>query len=203
MIQMELRQRTYPGSAAGHHPPRRRDIYRCFAALLDYPTPGLADQTRQCVDLLRHDDGSGPHRSEAAEGLGDFLDFVERTPLGRLEEIYTGTFDVNPACYIFAGYLLFGESFKRGKFLVQLQEKYREHGFSAGNELADHVPVLFRFLATLDPEDVLTQQLLDNCLIPVLQEMAANFKDDTEPSNPYARVLRAVLTLLEGDRSHD
>lgn len=203
MIQVETRQQSHPEPYAGHRRRAGRGIYRCFADLLDYPSPDLADQTRQCVDLLSPDHGSGPHCSEAAKRLQDFLDFVERTPLGRLEEIYTGTFDVNPACYIFAGYMLFGESFKRGKFLVQLQEKYREHGFSAGNELADHVPVLFRFLATLDPEDVLAQQLVDNCLIPVLQKMNANFKDDTATPNPYARVLGAILIVLEGDRSHD
>ncbi|MBS1253328.1 MAG: hypothetical protein MAG451_02377 [Anaerolineales bacterium] len=195
MIQVETRQQTEP--YAGHCRRTRRRIYRCFADLLDYPGPNLADRTRRCVDLL------GPDYPDAAEGIRDFLDFAENTPLGRLEEIYTGTFDVNPACYIFAGYMLFGESFKRGRFLVQLQEKYRERGFSAGDELADHVPVLFRFLATLDSEDVLAEQLVDNCLVPVLQKMNANFKNDTETPNPYARVLRAILVVLEGDRSHD
>ena len=36
---------------------------------------------------------------------------------------------MNPACYIFAGYILFGESFNRGKFLVRLQKEYRERAF--------------------------------------------------------------------------
>ena len=120
-------------------------IYLRFADLLDYPGPRILDQALECVDLLAQEE---PQTVELIQG---FVDFAGRTPLGRLEEIYTGTFDVNPACYIYAGYLLFGESFKRGKFLVRLQEKYREHGFSAEKELADHVPVLFRFLATLDP----------------------------------------------------
>ena len=182
------------GSRRGSQRGSRKEIgrvYLCFADLLDYPGPGLADQTRTCADLLALD------HPEAAGCLQEFLDCVEGTPLGRLEEIYTATFDVNPACYIFAGYLLFGESFKRGKFLVRLQEKYRERGFSAGNELADHVPVLFRFLSTLDPEEVLAQELVEDCLLPVLGKMNASFKNDTDRPNPYSQVLRAILAVLE------
>jgi nitrate reductase delta subunit len=193
--------RTEPSPERSRREGRR--TYLCFADLLDYPGPDLADQARTCADLLAPDHppvlSGGPR--EAAGRLQGFLDFVESTPLGRLEEIYTATFDVNPACYIFAGYLLFGESFKRGKFLVRLQEKYRERGFSAGNELADHLPVLFRFLATLDPEEVLAQELVGDCLIPVLQKMNASFKNDADKPNPYAQVLRAILARLEQDQT--
>lgn len=168
-----------------------QQIYLRFGDLLDYPGPELAHQARACAELLAREVPTAAHR------LGPFLEAVEQTPLGRMEEIYTGTFDVNPACYIFAGYILFGESFKRGKFLVQLQERYRERGFSAGNELADHMAVIFRFLATLDPNEDLARELRETCLVPVLQQMNAGFKPDTAQPNPYASVLRAILTTLE------
>ena len=173
------------------HGPTQQRIYLLFADLLDYPRPHLVDRARESSSLLRLD------YPEAAEDVQSFLDFAEITATGRLEEIYTGTFDLNPACYIFAGYLLFGESFKRGKFLVQLQEKYRERGFTAGNELADHLAVIFRFLATLEVDEDLAQKLVENCLVPVLTQMNANFKHDLERPNPYAQVLRAVLNVLE------
>lgn len=166
-------------------------IYMSFAELIDYPGADLADQARECVGQLKQD------HPEAAEQLERFLEFAESTPLGRLEEIYTGTFDLNPACFIFAGYLLFGESFKRGKFLVGLQQRYKERGFSVGPELADHLSVMFRFLATLEVEDVLAQELLEDCLLPVLQRMNANFKHDNENPNPYAGVLKVILNVLE------
>lgn len=167
-------------------------IYLRFAALFDYPRPDLADRTRECASLLTLD------YPEAARSIQDFLDFVESTPLGRLEEIYTATFDVNPTCYIYAGYQLFGESFKRGEFLVRLKEKYREHGFVERNELADHVAVLFRFLTTLDSDEVLARQLLEDCLVPVLHKMNDSFVDQSQSRpNPYAQVLRAALVVLE------
>lgn len=173
----------------------QQQIYLCFGDLLDYPGPDLADQVRLCACLL------APAVPDAATQLFDFLEVVERTPPGRLEEIYTATFDINPACYIYAGYLLFGESFKRGKFLVQLQEKYREHGFDVQQELADHLAVLFRFMAMLDPDELLAQELVEDCLIPVLGAMNANFKPDTEIPNPYAFVLRAILSVLESTQA--
>jgi len=171
----------------------RQQIYQYFGHLLDYPTPEIANQTRECAALL------ALKAPEAAGNLYQFLDIIDSTPmaLGRLEEIYTATFDVSPACFIFAGYMLFGESFARGKFLVRLQERYRERGFSTGNELADHMAVIFRFLAILDPDTEQAQHLIEKCLVPVLQKMSANFKPDAERLNPYSLVLRAMLTVLD------
>ena len=133
----------------------KRDMLPQFfhnvGVLLDYPESSLLETAHESVVILEEED------FKAAEQIKKFAKFVEDTPPGRLEEIYTGTFDVNPACYIYAGYLLFGEGFKRGKFMVRLKEKFREHGFPIGNELPDHIPLLFRFLAELEGDEILTQ----------------------------------------------
>jgi nitrate reductase delta subunit len=172
----------------------QQEIYQCFGTLLDYPEPELLEQARNCAGWL---DQQG--YQQAATHIRNFAEYVENSAsMGYLEEVYTATFDVSPACFIFAGYLMFGEGFKRGKFLVRLQEKYAERGFSAGNELADHLAVIFRFMATLDSDEVLARELVEDCLIPVLQKMNANFKiDEPGESNPYVQVLRAILMTLE------
>ena len=169
---------------------RQQQICQSLSILLDYPTPNLVEQTRQGVDLLKTD------YPQAAEQMTSFLSFVETTPLGRLEEVYTGTFDISPACHIFAGHILFGESFKRNTFMFGLAEEYQKHNFEAGKELADHIPLLLKFLATLEPNDTFANELLSDCLIPVFQKMNANFEDDS--SNPYVPVLRSALVVLEG-----
>jgi len=109
----------------------QRQIYSCFSQLLDYPTPNLVEQIRTGIDLLKK------NYQEAAAQLEKFLSFVENTPMGRLEEVYTGTFDINPACHIFAGHILFGESFKRGAFMAKIEEEYQERHFDKGKELTD------------------------------------------------------------------
>ena len=165
----------------------RKQIYRCFSQLLDYPTISLVEQTKICIDLLKTE--------YSVEHMLNFLSFVESTPLGRLEEVYTNTFDINPACHIFAGHILFGESFKRGAFMAALSEEYQTRQFDAGKELADHIPVLFRFLNTLDSNDTFANELIKDCLIPVFEKMNANF-DDASP-NPYIPVLESVLIVLK------
>jgi len=164
-------------------------LYRCFSELLDYPTQNLVEQTRTCINLLKRD------YPQAAEKMASFLKFAESTPLGSLEQIYTGTFDINPACHIFAGHILFGESFKRGAFMAQLEEEYQKQGFDTQNELADHVPVLFKFLCTLEQNETLAKELISECLIPVFQKMNDNFEENS--SNPYVPVLRSALIVLQ------
>ncbi|MBE9562129.1 MAG: nitrate reductase molybdenum cofactor assembly chaperone [Proteobacteria bacterium] len=163
-----------------------KQLYMCFSQLLDYPTTDLTIQTQACIDLLK------VNYTEAAEQMTKFLKFVESGQLGYLEEVYTGTFDVNPACHIFAGHLLFGESFKRGAFMAGLEQEYKDHGFDTKIELSDHVPVLFRFVSSNDSD--FSNELLKDCLIPVFDKMNANFKDDS--LNPYMPVLRSVSLVL-------
>ena len=166
-----------------------QQLYSCLSNLLDYPTLEIAEQTRQCIDRLK------TAYPQSVEPITHFLSFLEETPSGRLEEIYTATFDINPACYIFAGHILFGESFKRGAFMAGLTEEYQNRGLDTSKELADHIPLLLKFLGTLDPNDALAKELISDCLIPVFQKMNTNFKENS--SNPYVPVLRTASIVLE------
>ena len=173
-------------------PQTRPQIYHLLSALLEYPSPGLVDSARECAGLL------APQSPEAAAQIERFLALTEDIPPGRLEEIYTGTFDINPTCTIYAGYQLFGESYKRGEFLVRLKEKYRQRGFFAGNELADHLAVLLQFLGRLDPGETLARELIEDCLVPALEKMNGSFPEPSEGNvNPYACVLRAAASVIE------
>ena len=171
-------------------------IFHHLGVLLDYPGPDVLESATEFSEVLQLD------FPESAEQIGIFVDFANDTSLGRLEEIYTGTFDVNPACYIYVGYLLFGESFKRGKFMVRLKAKYREHDFSAGNELPDHLALMFRFLAQIKTDETLYEQLTDNCMLPALEIMIDSFSSSTSSPNPYFQVLQVASAVLERSRQH-
>lgn len=168
-----------------------QQIYHLLSAMLEYPSPGLQDSARKCAALLTE------KSPEAAARIERFAAIAEKTPPGRLEEIYTAAFDLNPTCTIYAGYQLFGESYKRGEFLVRLKQKYRQRGFSEGNELADHMAVLLRFLGHLDPEEILARELIEDCLVPALEKMNGSFPDGcAENANPYACVLQAAASVI-------
>lgn len=142
-----------------------RQAYRLFADILDYPHPGLADEVERCASLV------AVASPEGAGHLRSFKEFVEGTSLGRLEEIYSAYFDLNPVCYPYVGYHIFGESYKRSTFLIRLKELYREHGLlTYGSELPDRLSLVLRFLS-VSQDDELNQELIGDGLLPALDRI--------------------------------
>jgi len=158
-----------------------------FGEILEYPSPRLLERVNECLPLLRRD------HPEAAQLLETFSEFLAQTPLDRQEELYTITFDLQVKCYPYAGYHLFGESYKRGAFMAELNSRYRAIGFDPGNELPDHLCVLLRFLSILDDEEE-AWVLLDECLVPALERMQQAFKDS---ENPYGLVIRGLSLVIQ------
>lgn len=197
-----------------------RPIFRHFAVILDYPDAGLAAAARACAVLL------APINAEAAALLGAFRAFAEATPLGRMQEVYTGTFDLDATCHPYVGYHLFGESYQRSALLVGLKERYQAHGFSTGNELPDHLVVMLRFLAVC-PDTDLAIEISRDAVLPALRRMLGEHDQPDEPADgamppnlsngsatrielrgsprkeaqehPYSGVLQALRVLLQHD----
>lgn len=163
-----------------------RSVIAQLAGLLDYPEEGF----RERLESLRAAvDGTRP---EAAEALAEFERAVDALTLDRLREIYASTFDLNPACCLYAGYHLFGDSYKRGALMAKLNAEYRDRGFEPGNELPDHLGVLFRFLSELD-DPGFRSILLEELALPALSLIVKAF-DETD--NVYAALTRAALLAL-------
>jgi nitrate reductase delta subunit len=169
-----------------------------LARLLDYPSAGLGDAARECTALVAEYD------REAATRVGEFQEFVETVPPGQLEEIYTGVFELNAAFYPYVGYHLFGETYKRSVFLLELKQRYAAHRFDAGAELADHVAVMLRFVSVCD-DAALSEEILRDALLPALDKMCG--KEENDPAEDdalvqsrgraaYQQLLRALQLAL-------
>jgi nitrate reductase molybdenum cofactor assembly chaperone NarJ/NarW len=179
-----------------------RPLYGLFAELLEYPIGRVVEAARACQALL------AVEHPEAASLVADFAAMAEAAPPGRLEEIYTGTFDLNAICYPYVGYHLFGESYKRSALLVGLKERYRAAGLDTGSELADHVAVLLRFLSVLEDAG-LASELVGEALLPALDRMTRNREEAESPDGgpeaadfadgreAYRRIVRALRLVLE------
>ena len=76
----------------------------------------------------------GAAQTQAATLLKSFREFAEENSLGKLQEVYSGFFDLNSICHPNVGYQLFGENYKRSVFLVSLKKRYRDTGFEANAE---------------------------------------------------------------------
>ena len=165
-----------------------RKLYPLFAEILEYPTCSLYECFDECISLLLGWD------HEAARLLRRFESTLARVPLTEMQEIYTRTFDLQPACFPYAGYHLFGEDYRRGLFMAGLKRQYLSHGFSAGKELPDHLAVILRFLAETS-RDKENEELIHEGMIPALEKMLATGL--REGDNPYREVLQALLLTLQ------
>jgi nitrate reductase molybdenum cofactor assembly chaperone len=170
-----------------------------FAALLDYPRSDVARTARECRALI------APQSAEAAALLGEFAAFAERTPHDTLEEVFTGTFDLNASCHPYVGYHMFGEAYKRSAFLLELKERFRQQRFDAGVELQDHLPVMLRFMS-LNPDAELTNEIARDALLPTLEPMTDELvPESVDPEAPHAldigddyrRLLQALRLVLQ------
>jgi len=77
---------------------------------------------------------------DAAKIMIKFTEFARTIPLWKWEEIYTRTFDVQAITTLDAGYVLFGDDYKRGELLVNLSKEHTKSGNDCDTELADHLP---------------------------------------------------------------
>lgn len=165
-------------------------VYDLFADLLGYPTMVTPMKAGFCYERLK------TVQAEVSGSFEHFYTEMENQSLEKMQELYTVTFDMQPVCYPYLGYQLFGESYKRGAFMAQLNEAYHAAGYSTEQELPDHIAVVLRFIG-LNPDNRKSdfcQSLLKEGLIPALEKMLKTFGERSE--NPYFGLLSALHQFL-------
>ena len=170
---------------------KAKGILLGYSRLLEYPGDDLPTKANEVKELLSK---SFP---ELADEVQLFLDFIDKVPASKMEEIYSTNFDISPTCYIYAGHQLFGEGFKRSEFIVGLKEKFREYDFEWGKELPDHFSILIKFLAEIEIFEDTAKDMINDCLLPALNKMLKGLrKKDKEEQNPYWYVLKSLEIYL-------
>ena len=164
----------------------RRQICGRFAKLLSYPGGDLVTEAQSCAALLGN-------RHPAFAAVERFAAYAGGEKPYRMEEIYTATFDLQPLCFPYVGYQLFGEGQQRTLFLIQLQALYRRHGFTAGPELPDHLAEILRFLARCAAEELSREMIIDG-LLPALDKLLSGFDPIDHPHRELLFALQAFLT---------
>lgn len=180
-----------------------------IADLFEYPSPELKRKVNAVQVLL---DKEYP---EAGSELLLFTEFINTTILEQQQEIYTRTFDVQAITTMDCGYLIFGDDYKRGELLSNLNREHRDAGNELYNQLGDHIPNLLRLLPKLKDEE-LTEELVSQIIRPALSKILAEFDPERiksknklykkhhqtliESSDMYARryvhALRALYIVL-------
>ena len=186
--------------------------YSNMAELLDFPGQGFAARGQVLADRLRQD------YPEAALEVELFLDAIPERTLD-LQELYTRTFDVQALTTLGTGYVLFGDDYKRGALLSNLNREHNEAENDCRDELADHLPNVLRLIPKLKDQD-LRDELVEQILVPALMLMIREFDPERiakknanyqkhyktliDPANGcdpaiYRLMLKAVLKVLAQD----
>ncbi len=161
-------------------------LYGLFADILDYPERRPDRSVGECLSRL------GLKDAAAANSLRSFQARQSSIEPGKLQELYTDTFDLMPDCSLNLGHQLFGEDNRRSSFMANLAGRYRAADFRFAGELPDHLCVVLRFLAKRG-EGSEAEELIRECLIPALSRLVPRV---SEEANPYRAALDALLIWL-------
>jgi nitrate reductase assembly molybdenum cofactor insertion protein NarJ len=145
--------------------------YELLAPLFEYPQADFPEQAANIKDYL---DG---RYADAATELGHFADLLPVDDLEAMQELFTRSFDVQAATTLDVGYVLFGDDYKRGILLANLNREHRTANIDTGTELGDYIPNLLRLMAVMEDEEVL-HDLAYAILGPALLEMIGEFSTE-------------------------
>jgi nitrate reductase assembly molybdenum cofactor insertion protein NarJ len=167
------------------------DKYRQFANLFRYPDTGLAQATADCIRRTRL------VSAEAAHELEPYYQWVIETPLHEVEEVFSRTFHIQAVCYLDLGYVIFGEDYKRGEFLVNMKREQAFAGNDCGDELPDNLVNVLNLLPLLTDAE-LRDDLGSRVLIPALRKMLAEFDAARMEMREKALRRKHSAIILEG-----
>ena len=145
--------------------------YTLLADLFQYPDAGFASRVNRVQAFL---DWKYP---EAGVVLKGFTAFVDQATLDEQEELFTRSFDVQAVTTLDLGYVLFGDDYKRGALLVNLNREHKDADNPCYNELADHLPNVLRLLPKLQ-DAALCNELVEKIVAPALRKMIDEFDPD-------------------------
>ena len=161
---------------------KERTLLKVVSLLLQYPEAGLLDSLASLERAV-----SGIADPAAKVRCSDFLNHLRTTPLLRLQETYSATFDLNPSTSLDLGYHRWGDGKERGGALARLVSLYAKAGYEVANgELPDHLPLVLEFLSVC-PEEMELEII--NEYGSQVATLASRLAED---GSPYAGLVRMV-----------
>lgn len=144
------------------------DHYSKLAELFEYPGPAFPKTVNQIQVLL---DQQYP---DAGKELKIFTEFVSKATEIQLEELFTRSFEVQALTTLDLGYVLFGDDYKRGAVLVNLNREHKDAGVECHSELADHLPNILQLISKMQKPE-LRAELVDKIIAPAIKKIISEF----------------------------
>ena len=144
-------------------------LYNLFANLLRYPNEDTTLLADHCGEFLRE------NYPEAYPEYSRFESYIKSTDLYEIQEVYTKTFHIQAICYLDLGYVMFGEDYKRGEFLVNMKKEQEAAKNDCGDDLADNLSNVLTLIPKLTDKDF-KEELCSRIIRPSLDKMLDEFK---------------------------
>ena len=169
--------------------------YIVFADLFRYPEENYKELAASCQDLIN------THYPEMTSELQKFTDYINTHNTVECQTLYTKTFDVQPMCYLDLGYVIFGEDYKRGAFLLHMQEEQRKANNDCGTDLSDNISNILT-LYNKSKNSQLLDELAVRIMIPGLEKMIQEF--EKARVDLKIQVLKKLhKAIIQEDLNHD
>ncbi|HYA04106.1 MAG TPA: nitrate reductase molybdenum cofactor assembly chaperone [Syntrophobacteria bacterium] len=167
-----------------------RTIFKVLSFLLQYPEA-------ESLELLEDLRVAARAITDSArrEPVTDFLAHLQGSPLIRLQEDYTATFDLSPPTSLNLTYHRWGEGKERGSALARLVDLYAQAGYEIGDgELPDYLPLVLEFLSVGPPDSAREIMAEYRLHVGTLASRLA------ERRSPYAALVEGAAHLFaQGD----
>jgi len=114
---------------------------------------------------------------EAGKMLQPFTDVISTVSRYELEDLYLRTFEVQSITTLDIGYVVFGDDYKRGELLVNLNKEHQKYNIDCKGELADNLSNVLKLINVLE-DSILLNDLINKLVTPALTRMIKGFGDD-------------------------
>lgn len=143
--------------------------YTLLADLFQYPDGGYQQKMKVIQNFLND------NYPEADEDIDTFVELLPADDLNTMEELYIRSFDVQSVTTLDIGYVLFGDDYKRGELLANLNREHGQADNDCGSELGDHLPNLLRLISKLDDQNLIVE-MIEELIVPALTKMISEFE---------------------------
>ncbi len=186
--------------------------YEKLAQLFQYPKTDYKEKVKGAETVLSE------LYPETLSTFKQFSDFVSNSSHDEITEIFTRTFDVQAITTLDVGYVLFGDDYKRGELLVNLNREHHEAANECSDELADNLANLLSLLPKMQNHDIrdeLVEMIIMPGIIKIINEFDTKninlknkiykkqYKTIIEQSEDYGRIflipLMVVYKIIEND----
>ena len=111
-----------------------------------------------------------------------------------MQELFIRSFDVQAVTTLDIGYVLFGDDYKRGELLSNLNREHVAAHVDCGHELADHLPNVLKLLARLEDEELI-DEFVKQIIAPALNKMIDEFDSERiqKKNESYAKHYKTLI----------